>query len=137
MREGPQPLRLVFLRTVSRTSQALEVDEDLQEAGAVSLAELARKSHLGADLLLSNLSFRMGAAIRGRLEGGLLYTQVGAERRSAALPPFPLAAAQSLSLGSPLTLPSPAFPALPASQPPPAHHPASLPPPFLLPLPST
>jgi len=45
-----------------------------QEAGVVAMGELARQYALGAELLQAAVGPRMGGAIRGRLEGGLLYT---------------------------------------------------------------
>jgi hypothetical protein len=67
-------------------SQALEVDGELQESGVVALADLARRHHLSSELVASNMSARLGAIIRGRMEGGLLYTQV---REAPHSPQFP------------------------------------------------
>ena len=40
----------------------------------VSIGSLARQFALAGDLLLSVLEPRMGAAVRGRMEAGLLFT---------------------------------------------------------------
>lgn len=40
----------------------------------VAMGELARRYSLAADLLQAAVGPRVGGAIRGRLEGGLLYT---------------------------------------------------------------
>mmetsp|Transcript_28665 Transcript_28665/g.68377 ORF Transcript_28665/g.68377 Transcript_28665/m.68377 type:complete len:806 (-) Transcript_28665:90-2507(-) len=64
---------------------ALETNEELQEAGAVPLPDLARRTQLSSELLLSNLSSRMGTMLHGRLEGGLLYTQAYVSRVKALL----------------------------------------------------
>ena len=40
----------------------------------VAMGELARRYALAAELLQAAVGPRVGSAIRGRLEGGLLYT---------------------------------------------------------------
>ena len=45
-----------------------------QEAGMVSMSDLALQYALGTELLATAVSRRVGTVIRGRLEGGLLYT---------------------------------------------------------------
>ncbi|GAX74437.1 hypothetical protein CEUSTIGMA_g1886.t1 [Chlamydomonas eustigma] len=55
-------------------SLAAEVDEMLQEAGVVTMADLALQYNLGAELLAAAVGRRVGSAIRGKLEGGLIYT---------------------------------------------------------------
>eukprot|EP00850_Spirogloea_muscicola_P000074 SM000001S04476 [mRNA] locus=s1:439796:445141:+ [translate_table: standard] len=53
---------------------AEEVEETLQEAGRLSIADLARRFAVGAELLGSIIADRLGKIIRGKLEGGQLYT---------------------------------------------------------------
>ena len=62
----------------------------MQEAGVASLGDLARRFALSAELVSSVVGSRVGTAIRGRLEGGLIYTpahlaRVRAQVRPAAL----------------------------------------------------
>ncbi len=45
-----------------------------QESGVLSLSDLAVQYALSSQLLLSTIKERLGTAIRGRLEGSLLYT---------------------------------------------------------------
>lgn len=45
-----------------------------QESGKVAMGDLARRFNLSSDLLLPVVTTRLGSAIRGRLEGGLLFT---------------------------------------------------------------
>lgn len=54
----------------------------------VAMGELARRYALGAELLQSAVGPRIGGAIRGRLEGGLLYTAAYLARiKAQARPP--------------------------------------------------
>ena len=53
---------------------ALPPPPPAQEAGMVSMSDLALQYALGTELLASAVSRRVGTVIRGRLEGGLLYT---------------------------------------------------------------
>ena len=48
----------------------------------VSLVDLAMQYGLGAELLSSAVTKRVGSVIRGRLEGGLLYTPAYLRRYS-------------------------------------------------------
>ena len=57
----------------------LKDDRDLcpargQAAGKVAMGDRARRFRLGSDLLLPVVTARLGTLIRGRLEGGLLFT---------------------------------------------------------------
>jgi hypothetical protein len=45
-----------------------------QESGVVTMADLALQYNLGAELLGAAIGRRVGGAIRGKLEGGLIYT---------------------------------------------------------------
>ncbi|KAK9845381.1 hypothetical protein WJX81_005067 [Elliptochloris bilobata] len=64
---------------------AAEINELLQEAGVVAMGELARRYALGAELMQAAVGPRVGHAIRGRLEGGLLYTAAYLSRIKAQL----------------------------------------------------
>ncbi len=55
-------------------SLAAEVDEMLHETGVVAVADLALQYGLGTELLASAVGSRVGQVIRGKLEGGLIYT---------------------------------------------------------------
>lgn len=55
-------------------SVAEEINETLQEAGQISVGELARQFNVGAELLTGVLGSRLGTLIQGKLEGGQLYT---------------------------------------------------------------
>jgi E3 UFM1-protein ligase 1 len=46
----------------------------VQEAGALHVGDIAQRTRLGVDLLVPVLQQRLGTAIPGKLEGGLLYT---------------------------------------------------------------
>ncbi|XP_020214307.1 E3 UFM1-protein ligase 1 homolog [Cajanus cajan] len=70
-------------------SIAEEVNERLQECSQVALTELAAQLNVGLDLVASVLEPRLGTIVKGRLEGGQLYTpayvaRVGAMVRGAA-----------------------------------------------------
>ncbi|XP_021278593.1 E3 UFM1-protein ligase 1 homolog [Herrania umbratica] len=55
-------------------SVAEEIDERLQECSQIALAELAAQLHVGSELVASVLEPRLGTMVKGRLEGGQLYT---------------------------------------------------------------
>ncbi|KAK4492027.1 hypothetical protein RD792_002817 [Penstemon davidsonii] len=66
-----------------------EINERLQECSQISLAEIAAQLQVGSELLVSILEPRLGTLVKGRLEGGQLYTpayvaRVGAMVRGAA-----------------------------------------------------
>ncbi|GIM08278.1 hypothetical protein Vretimale_12254 [Volvox reticuliferus] len=54
---------------------AAEINDQLQETGQISIGELAAQYGLATELVLNVVSSKLGSAIDGRLEGGLLYTQ--------------------------------------------------------------
>lgn len=56
-------------------SVAEEINESLQEAGRISLAELAARLNVSAELMTAVLEPRLGKVITGKMEGGQLYTQ--------------------------------------------------------------
>lgn len=55
-------------------SAAEEIDEKLQECSQIALAEIAAHLQVGSELVVSILESRIGRIIKGRLEGGQLYT---------------------------------------------------------------
>ncbi|KAK9280318.1 hypothetical protein L1049_014006 [Liquidambar formosana] len=55
---------------------AEEINERLQECSQIALAELAAQLHVGSELIASVLEPRLGTMVKGRLEGGQLYTPV-------------------------------------------------------------
>jgi hypothetical protein len=63
-----------LLTTSYFDSLAAEINDLLQESGAVNLAELAISYSLNTELLLNVLTARIGAQLQGKLEAGMLYT---------------------------------------------------------------
>ena len=45
-----------------------------QESGVVSIGDMARRFKLGSELMQATITARLGSAINGRLESGILYT---------------------------------------------------------------
>ena len=45
-----------------------------QDSGVVSLGDMARRFKLGSELMQATITARVGRAINGRLESGILYT---------------------------------------------------------------
>lgn len=74
-----------ILSTSYWDSVAEEINENLQEAGQISLAELAARLNVGAELLTGALEPRLGRLIHGKLEGGQLYTQAYVARIRAMM----------------------------------------------------
>ncbi|XP_052485162.1 E3 UFM1-protein ligase 1 homolog [Gossypium raimondii] len=64
-------------------SVAEEINERLQECSQIALAELAAQLHFGSKLVASVLEPRLGTLVKGRLEGGQLYTPAYIARVSA------------------------------------------------------
>ncbi|KAH7677979.1 E3 UFM1-protein ligase 1 protein [Dioscorea alata] len=64
-------------------SVAEEINEKLQECSQISLAELAAQLHIGSELIVSVLEPRLGTIVKGRLEGGQLYTPAYVSRIGA------------------------------------------------------
>ncbi|XVF05585.1 hypothetical protein REPUB_Repub05bG0185300 [Reevesia pubescens] len=64
-------------------SVAEEINERLQECSQIALAELAAQLHVGSELVASVLEPRLGTMIKGRLEGGQLYTPAYVARITA------------------------------------------------------
>ncbi|KAG9453833.1 hypothetical protein H6P81_006737 [Aristolochia fimbriata] len=62
---------------------AEEVNERLQECSQISFAELAAQLHVSSELVASVLEPRLGSLVKGRLEGGQLYTPAYVARISA------------------------------------------------------
>ncbi|XP_042431571.1 E3 UFM1-protein ligase 1 homolog isoform X1 [Zingiber officinale] len=64
-------------------SVAEEINEKLQESSQISLAEIAAHFQIGSELAVSVLEPRLGTLIKGRLEGGQLYTPAYVSRITA------------------------------------------------------
>ncbi|XP_038988992.1 E3 UFM1-protein ligase 1 homolog isoform X2 [Phoenix dactylifera] len=64
-------------------SVAEEINEKLQECSQISLAEIAAQLHIGSELVVSVLEPRLGTLVKGRLEGGQLYTPAYVSRITA------------------------------------------------------
>ncbi|KAL5064101.1 hypothetical protein RYX36_025838 [Vicia faba] len=64
-------------------SIAEEINERLQECSQIALMELAAQLNVGLDLIASVLEPRLGTIVKGRLEGGQLYTPAYVARVSA------------------------------------------------------
>lgn len=64
-------------------SIAEEINERLQECSQIALTELAAQLNVGLDLIASILEPRLGTIVKGRLEGGQLYTPAYVARVSA------------------------------------------------------
>ncbi|CAK8575966.1 unnamed protein product [Lathyrus sativus] len=64
-------------------SIAEEINERLQECSQIALTELAAQLNVGLDLIASVLEPRLGTIVKGRLEGGQLYTPAYVARVSA------------------------------------------------------
>ncbi|XP_010253371.1 PREDICTED: E3 UFM1-protein ligase 1 homolog [Nelumbo nucifera] len=62
---------------------AEEINERLQECSQIALAELAAQLHVGSELVATVLEPRIGSIVKGRLEGGQLYTPMYVTRVSA------------------------------------------------------
>ncbi|KZV38672.1 hypothetical protein F511_33617 [Dorcoceras hygrometricum] len=60
-----------------------EINERLQECSQISLAEIAEQLQVGSELLVSVLEPRLGSLVKGRLEGGQLYTPAYVARVNA------------------------------------------------------
>ncbi|KAH7560925.1 hypothetical protein ACOSQ2_016840 [Xanthoceras sorbifolium] len=61
-------------------SVAEEINERLQECSQIALAEMAAQLHVSSELVSSMLEPRLGTVVKGRLEGGQLYTPAYVER---------------------------------------------------------
>ncbi|KAL6195675.1 hypothetical protein ACLB2K_031293 [Fragaria x ananassa] len=64
-------------------SVAEEINERLQECSQVALAELAAQLHVSSEMVTSVLEPRIGTTVKGRLEGGQLYTPAYVTRVTA------------------------------------------------------
>uniref|UniRef100_A0A3Q7J1S5 E3 UFM1-protein ligase 1 homolog n=1 Tax=Solanum lycopersicum TaxID=4081 RepID=A0A3Q7J1S5_SOLLC len=62
---------------------AEEINERLQECSQIAIAEIAGQLQVGSELVVSILEPRLGTLIKGRLEGGQLYTPAYVARVSA------------------------------------------------------
>uniref|UniRef100_A0A803LCQ9 E3 UFM1-protein ligase 1 homolog n=1 Tax=Chenopodium quinoa TaxID=63459 RepID=A0A803LCQ9_CHEQI len=64
-------------------TMAEEINERLQECSQIAVAELAAQLQVGSELISSMLESRLGTLIKGRLEGGQLYTPAYVARVNA------------------------------------------------------
>ncbi|KAK9154210.1 hypothetical protein Sjap_001690 [Stephania japonica] len=62
---------------------AEEINDRLQESSQIALAELAAQLNVGSELLTVALEPRLGSIVKGRLEGGQLYTPAYVARVTA------------------------------------------------------
>ncbi|KDP44170.1 hypothetical protein JCGZ_05637 [Jatropha curcas] len=62
---------------------AEEINERLQECSQIALAEIAAQLNVGSEFVASMLEARLGRLVKGRLEGGQLYTPAYVARVSA------------------------------------------------------
>ncbi|KAL9268571.1 E3 UFM1-protein ligase 1-like protein [Drosera capensis] len=62
---------------------AEDVNERLQESSQIGLAEIAAQIQVGSELVASMLESRIGTLVKGRLEGGQLYTPAYVARVTA------------------------------------------------------
>ncbi|XP_020691309.1 E3 UFM1-protein ligase 1 homolog isoform X1 [Dendrobium catenatum] len=62
---------------------AEEINEKLQECSQIFLAEIAAQLHVGSEIVMSVLEPRLGTIIKGRLEGGQLFTPAYVSRITA------------------------------------------------------
>lgn len=60
-----------------------EINDRLQECSQIALAEIAAQLQVGSELLVNVLEPRIGSLIKGRLEGGQLYTPAYVARVNA------------------------------------------------------
>ncbi|KNA09317.1 hypothetical protein SOVF_154620 [Spinacia oleracea] len=64
-------------------AMAEEINERLQECSQIAVAELAAQLQVGSELISSMLESRLGTLVKGRLEGGQLYTPAYVARVNA------------------------------------------------------
>lgn len=79
-------LMLIQGEIISNTywdTMAEEINERLQECSQIAVAELAAQLQVGSELISSMLESRLGTLIKGRLEGGQLYTPAYVARVNA------------------------------------------------------
>ncbi|XP_061987299.1 E3 UFM1-protein ligase 1 homolog isoform X1 [Populus nigra] len=84
--DDPSGLMLIQGEIVSQSywdNVAEEINERLQECSQISLAEIAANLNVGSELVASMLEARLGTLVKGRLEGGQLYTPAYVTRVSA------------------------------------------------------
>ncbi|KAG5253659.1 E3 UFM1-protein ligase [Salix suchowensis] len=82
----PSGLMLIQGEIISQSywdNIAEEINERLQECSQISLAEIAANLNVGSEFLASMLEARLGTLVKGRLEGGQLYTPAYVTRVSA------------------------------------------------------
>ncbi|CAH9075065.1 unnamed protein product [Cuscuta europaea] len=62
---------------------AEEINEKLQECSQITIAEIAAQLQVGSELVVSIIEPRLGTSVKGRLEGGQLYTPAYVSRVNA------------------------------------------------------
>nr|GMC65559.1 E3 UFM1-protein ligase 1 homolog [Ipomoea batatas] len=62
---------------------AEEINERLQECSQIAIAEIAAQLQVGSELVVSIIEPRLGTLVKGRLEGGQLYTPAYVARVNA------------------------------------------------------
>ncbi|KAF6164353.1 hypothetical protein GIB67_037510 [Kingdonia uniflora] len=85
---GEDELGLMFIQGELITqsywdSVGEEINDRLQECSQIALAEIAANLHIGSELLSAVLEPRLGTIVKGRLEGGQIYTPAYVARVSA------------------------------------------------------
>ncbi|CAK7331660.1 unnamed protein product [Dovyalis caffra] len=84
--DDPNGLMLIQGEIISQSywdNVAEEINERLQECSQISLAEIAASLNVGSEFVSSMLDARLGTLVKGRLEGGQLYTPAYVARVSA------------------------------------------------------
>ncbi|XP_070043962.1 E3 UFM1-protein ligase 1 homolog isoform X2 [Nicotiana tomentosiformis] len=79
-------LMLINGEIISNTywdTAAEEINERLQECSQIAIAEIAGQLQVGSELVVSILEPRLGTLVKGRLEGGQLYTPAYVARVNA------------------------------------------------------
>ncbi|EPS73082.1 hypothetical protein M569_01673, partial [Genlisea aurea] len=77
-----------------------EINDKLQECSQISLAEIASQLQVGSELIASVIEPRLGNLVKGRLEGGQLYTPAYVARLTA------MVRGAARGVGLPTNLPS-------------------------------
>ncbi|GBG79287.1 hypothetical protein CBR_g29437 [Chara braunii] len=80
-------------------SVAEEIEETLQQTGQASISELAKRFNVGAEILTTVISSRLGSSVKGKLEGGNLYTPAYVARVKAMM----RGALRALTIPTPLS----------------------------------
>ena len=82
---------------------AAEIDESLQEEGAITLTTLAKQYNFPVAFLLDQITLRLQSIISGQLSNGVLYTDAFVDRHHARLFGILLAVTKPTNLGELVT----------------------------------